>query len=543
MQDGFVSETGTGLDINTYTGSYNLGTRESMEVLMAENGKIIQVGTGSSAKYYRISVESSTTSPLSSSNARVLVGTALFNKMKEIMYSNFQEHFTEDATYTNFKVRWGVYNVDDIKLNITEIGTTVPHYDIRYDQGITRDAEFEIIAAPYTNETFQYKLGNTTYTVYQNKDLALKWFEDIASRYHEAGQLYDIQLLPYLPAEYDTHDFRNFPCFDLAYTSGGDKFTYAFGVKIAKSSFSLNYSVNNLLPSGATSTDFADTLRTDFKKATNLDLYRFVSPNGVGEYEFSPSKNGSLTNFEIDCTLMPYNPYIKVNPLFGNLYGGDFDDYRGLICNGDFSLPILSDAWSTYQINNKYYQQIFDRNIATEEYNNSRQLWGDIAGAAGGVGAGAAAGAMAGSVAGPVGTVVGAIAGGVISAGAGVADIFINKDLREEELSRKRDQFTFELGTIKARPQSLTRTTSININNKYFPYIEYYTCTPEEEAAFENKIQYSGMTVGVIGKLADYASAPTDYVFLQGQVIDINLEDDAHFASVINDRLTGGVRL
>lgn len=540
MQQGYEPEQGTNLPINTYLGGNNYGSSEGLATLMAENGKIIQVGTGTSAKYYRVSVDASTGEYVGFLYCQA--SSALALKMKEVLYSNFENHFKTDATYTAFRLKVGYMDV--VKLSVTEISATVPSYHITYDQGVTRDAEFEIIAAPYTNETFQYTIGRNTYTISQNKDLALKWFEDIASRYHAADQLYDIQLLPYLPIQYDTHDFRNFQCFDLSYSSGTSHYALAFGVKVTNSSFSIeSYTTSNLTPSLNTDLDFDETIKSDYKKATNLDLYRFVSPNGIGEYEFSPSKNNGISGFEIDCTLMPYNPYIKINPVYKNLYGADFDDYRGLICNGDFSLPILSDAWSTYQINNKYYQQIFDRNIASEEYNNGWQLAEDITGAATGAVSGAAAGALAGSVVPGIGTAIGAVVGGVAGAVGGAIDVVKGVNTRKDEIDRKKDQFQYELGTIKARPQSLTRTTSINKNNKYFPYIEYYTCTPEEEEAFENKIQYSGMTVGAIGTLRDFANAPTDYVYLQGSIVNINLEDDTHFATVINERLLGGIRL
>ena len=83
----------------------------------------------------------------------------------------------------------------------------------------------------------------------------------------------------------------------------------------------------------------------DRKVSNECDLYRLVSPNFSGQFEWSLAKgNGNASIFDIDCTYKPYQPYIHVQPIFTNLYGSDFNDVRGLICGGNFSLPIISDA-------------------------------------------------------------------------------------------------------------------------------------------------------------------------------------------------------
>lgn len=94
------------------------------------------------------------------------------------------------------------------------------------------------------------------------------------------------------------------------------------------------------------------TLQTDNLKMSNeCDMYRLVSPNFNGQFEFNLSKNGGTVNyFNVDYTYLPYSSYIHINPQFSNLYGQDFDDARGLICQGDFSIMYLSDAWEQYQV-------------------------------------------------------------------------------------------------------------------------------------------------------------------------------------------------
>ena len=80
------------------------------------------------------------------------------------------------------------------------------------------------------------------------------------------------------------------------------------------------------------------------KVETECDMYRLCSPNYSGLFEFNIAKNGGLSFFNIDCSYKPYQPYIHINPNFGGLYGQDFNDSRGLICGGDFSLSFSSHS-------------------------------------------------------------------------------------------------------------------------------------------------------------------------------------------------------
>lgn len=136
----------------------------------------------------------------------------------------------------------------------------------------------------------------------------------------------------------------------------------------------------------------------DVKVKSQTELVRLVSPNYASFFDINVQYNKGINYFNIDCFYKPYQPYIHVNPDFNGLYGKDFDDVRGLICGGDFSITLTNDAWSTYQLNNKNYQAIFDRNMQSLELNNNVQKMNDMAtniagifqGAAAGMGSGAA---------------------------------------------------------------------------------------------------------------------------------------------------------
>ena len=507
-----------GLPINSYS---NLGTQEGATTLTQESGKTIKVGN----KVYRIVVNTQSEYEFDR-RINVNSSSALGRQIIKECFTNFGIS-TSDRTL-NVGIEFGFYPYfTTIEFQETQLASNGIKYDIKYEGAVTTDSVYEIIATPYRDVTF-----TSDGAPFQHSGkIALQWFQDIINRYNGSGWAYDIQLVPYVPQQFDVTNITNL---DKIYCYTGDasnRINYAVGFRLPSASFTLDY--NLTLPS----------VHINNKISNETQLYRLVSPNGVGEYEFSPSKNGGFTGFEVDCTLIPFNPYIKVNPRFGWLYGTDFNDFRGLILGGDFSLPILNNNWSTYQLNNKYYQQIFDRKIESQEYNNKWALASDIVGGSVGVAGGIAAGAAAGSIMPGIGTAVGAAAGGLASIAGGVTDIVGNQKLRGEQIGLQKDLFGMELGTIKARADSLTRGAIYNINNKYFPYIEYYTCTDKEREALMNKIKYNGMTIGVIGKVGDYIDYSDDWTYIQAKVIDIDIEDDAHMANTINMELQGGIRI
>ena len=58
-------------------------------------------------------------------------------------------------------------------------------------------------------------------------------------------------------------------------------------------------------------------------------------------------------------------------------------------------------------------------------------------------------------------------------------------------------------------PQTISKVSAFNGNNKIFPVLEYYTCTPEEKIAFAKKLAFNGMTTMVIDTLRNYLTGGT----------------------------------
>lgn len=281
----------------------------------------------------------------------------------------------------------------------------------------------------------------------------------------------------------------------------------------------------------------------DVKIKSQTELVRLVSPNYSSFFDINVQYNRGINFFNIDCFYKPYQPYIHVNPDFNGLYGKDFDDARGLICGGDFSIALTNDAWSTYELNNKNYQAIFDRNMQSLELNNNIQKVNDVAGAIGGVFKGAASGAITGAmVGGGYGAIAGAIVGTAASAIGGAADVQNNETLRNEAMSNQRDQFGYQLKNIQALPQGLMKTSSLTNNNKLYPFLEHYTSTAEEKHALENKISYNGMTIMRVGTPGDFIQG-NNGTYIKGKLIRTTIKDDSHLISEINAELNQGVYL
>lgn len=282
----------------------------------------------------------------------------------------------------------------------------------------------------------------------------------------------------------------------------------------------------------------------DVKIKSQTELVRLVSPNYSSFFDINVQYNRGINYFNIDCFYKPYQPYIHVNPDFNGLYGKDFDDARGLICGGDFSIALTNDAWSNYELNNKNYQAIFDRNMQYLELNNSVQKMNDVVSAFVGSLQGASAGAMSGAIAakGPKGAAIGAASGLLASAIGGAADVQNNELLRNEAMSNQRDQFGYQLKNIQALPQGLMKTSSLTNNNKLYPFLEHYTSTAEEKHALENKIAYNGMTIMRVGTPSDFIQEDSG-TYVKGKLIRTAIKDDSHLISEINAELNQGVYL
>ena len=415
------------------------------------------------------------------------------------------------------------------------------------------DMPFKMFCMPYADLTVYSGPENDRLYIECDKHVHMAIASGIGAAVG-SGSIFDVQLLPYCPLRTENGVLKFLPDTDgpeagkynisdlvvsyIKRESDNVNQGVIFWCDVNKFTFNIDCSLP--LPSTA----------LDMKVKNETEMYRLCSPNFNGQFEFNPMKNGGVTKINVDCMYQPFNSYIHLNPDFGSsltdfksLYGSDFDDARGLICGGDFSLPQETNAWANYVQNNKNYQNIFDRQIQNMETMNKYQMTSQRASAVTGALQGAVGmGIAGGMIGGPVGAVAGGAIGAAFSAGAGIADTIMLANQQKETLDYTKDQFDFNMGNIKAMPNSISKTNPFTNNNKIFPVLEKYTCTEKEKEALKKKMEYNGMTIGRIGKISEWLHTTESYIKGKLIMLDSSIEEDYHTVIEIAQELDKGIR-
>ena len=396
------------------------------------------------------------------------------------------------------------------------------------------DAPYKMFCIPLTPVEAIVKVGENA--LLTTKDKMLQIASSIATGL--GSNLYDIQLLPYCPIE-DQFATTSNPMRGIEYLGGTVDIDYSVMTDneqkpigylfwCPRASFTTNIKTSF---TAYPDLNYNDPL--EFKVGNESTYMRLVAPNYANYEDINYYMNYGIDYINIDCTYKPITPYIKLNINYKGLYGKDFDNNRGLVLGGDYSLPIMSDAWVNYQIQNKNYSNIFDRETQHLEY---QQGWKTAAAITGAIG-GTAQGALMGRFLSPGN---GGLIGGIGAAGAGLADIMQTVGGFHESMDYRRDNYQMQLQNIQAIPQGLVKTSAFNYNSKLWPMIEIYHCTETEKELLRNKIRYSGMTINAIGKLSDYLN-PNGQTYIQGKIIRIDIGDEYHLTKELNNELKMGV--
>lgn len=289
---------------------------------------------------------------------------------------------------------------------------------------------------------------------------------------------------------------------------------------------------------------------TNKKFDSNAKMLRLCSPNYQGSFDFNAAKNDGITNFVVNFTYKPFSPFLRVAPNFKGIYGSEFNDQRGLLCGGNYSLTNMEDHWFTYQLNNKNYQNIFNREIQTLDLSQSLQMRDAIIGASVGTLQGGVTGAQTGAMAGGGwAAAAGAVLGAGVSGIGGAIDVNTLARLQKDQRALQVDKFNYALGNIKALPNTLTKIDSFDISSKIFPFVEEYGPTEEEKALFLERMRLQSYTLMRIEKLGNQMTEddPTDISalhYVKGQLIRTNNEDlrvDSHQWDEIYAELSKGV--
>ena len=505
---------------------YSSVSRESITKIINNSDVIARVGTASSGyTYYQLSVgkaQSSIQQHEIRSTSASNTFEYLTNQMSQLgtagVATGTPDRYFLECIESYFSCYWR--NIP-VSANTIELKTTTAKVD---------SSPYYCFAIPY--HAAKVIKGNETIITDPRESLLLA--RNIATQL--GSFCYDVQLLPYFPLQsyidsMGRIDTTTMPDGTVAVLKSAEGEARTFLFWITKPNFS--FAVPDTI-------DYS----SEPKIQNETQFCRLNSPNYSASFDFSVAKNKGVTYWQVDCSYKPYQPYIHVAPNWGGLYGSDFNDARGLICTGDFSIDLMTDKWQEYQIQNKNYNEIFNRQIQSLDLQQSIAKRQDIFGAVAGSLSGAMSGATTGALAGGL---PGAIAGGVtglgISAVGGVMDIIDNQKLRDDARSSQFDMFNYQLGNVKALPNTLTKVSTYNINNKIYPFYEIYEATSEEIGALRQRLNWRGYNLGIIGKLSDFQ---VEGKYFKGKLIRLEENPDSslgdsHLIENYNSELQQGV--
>lgn len=484
--------------------------------LISLSNAIARVGSGSNYRYYQMRIQRDFDGLYTvQTNADDEVNktiNAMLGKTSFIYPRAGKDH-THEVTmnYGRIKAQW---------VDVTEDVIVT----LKAESTLLRNAPYYMVCMPYSDVTLIHE--GTNYA--NDTSLPLPIMQQLIKDY--GSFVYDVQLLPYCPLQ-------------SIITNTGINLDALPGQNVSVTTTTNGAVTMIFCPESSFSFDIERTiaLKENVKVQNETEFARLNSPNYASSFDFSVAKNYGVSYFSVDCTYKPYSPYIHIAPDWDNMYGQDFDDARGLICSGDFSIDIISDAWTQYKLSNKNYQEIFNRQIDTFDYNVKYQKIQEGVGAVtGAISAGLGAGVNVGAFGGPVaGAIVGGASGAASLAG-GIADTYINNQLRTRQREDMVVNNSLQIGNIKAMPNTLTKVSAINANNKIYPFLEIYSATTAEISALENYLSLYSYSLGVVGTITEYLN-PNAETFVKGNIIRIDLHEDNHMLETLNNELQRGL--
>ena len=497
-----------------------------MADLLSKENKIARVGTASTGyTYYKLII-----TPQSEATRQVVFTSGA---TKTYIDSRILPMINQGIAAGSMPEKYNIrYSVSHYTVYWQQITILQNQITLNQDAPAVDKSPYYCFAIPYNSIAINTSNGIYTTASSLSRQLARQIATQLSSF------CYDVQLLPYFPlqsyisntATIDITEISSKQYAILKQGEAGSLNSILFWINEPNFSFTIEDSIvyNSQEPKIQNETQFC----------------RLNSPNYAASFDFSVAKNKGVGYWQVDCSYKPYQPYIHVAPNWKGLYGSNFNDARGLICTGDFSIDLMSDKWQEYQINNKNYQEIFNRQIQTldlqQRIASRNEIWNAVAGGVQGAATGTAGGALAGGI---YGAAAGAIIGGAASTVGAVMDIDNNRQLRADARSSALDMFNYNIGNVKALPNTLTKVSTFNINNKIFPFYEIYEATSEEIGALRRRLEYRGYNLGIVGTLSDYWVKDK---YFKGKLIRLEAVldstlGDSHFVECINSELMSGI--
>lgn len=444
----------------------------------------------------------------------------------------------------NMDTNWAFAEIEtrSVTLSLTEVpyATGIDHIPIPTSRNKTDSSAYDIIAFP-AHEVY---LGITSDKTNRVKANALAgYFASLPQ-----NVVYDIQLLPFSPIN-DKYmvtmqngigrvrtDLMT-PSVDLNQnTETSTGYLDVFYIREAQCYHRLRCELRE----GA-SPYFITRKKGGYKRVALCDMWRLNSPNMASTFEFNAAEMDGWGSFYAEMEFKPATPYVQVYMDFNRLYGTRFQDMRGLICSGEFSLSRTSSEWNEYVLRNKNYQLQFNREIDNLSLTQSVERKQQIANAViGGLSSTVQAGVSAGMATGNpiVGVAAGAVMAGANVAGAAL-DVKWSEQLRQEAQNFKKDMFNLSMENIRAVPATLTNVSPRNPRNNGFVTLEYYTCSEEEVDTLLDYIRWYGMSVEAVGHVQDWIEYGVE-TFVTASILRYDGREDSHYVNALNEELERG---
>ncbi len=486
-----------------------------------KNGDIVK--DTSTDKYYRISRTSTLTTNV----------TSLGVSDSWVMVTN-QSYYTGNLI-NNFRV---IRKEHEVHYTLTEItsGSEVRYHTLNKQESC-KDQPYDIVYVPIKQGLKVVYEGNE-YELLDDVIMA-NMYALISKNYGENGALIDAQLVSYSPVDFDNHIVDGNLYLD-------------------------NLELNNVCIEDDYAIIFMPVYNADYYKEIEMNIevedykleqkkkYILSSPTGSSNYEFEPYKNGGLEKLLVNINLRPYASYYRIQPLYNNFYGENYNDTRGLIWQEDNSLTLTSDAWETYKRQNINYLNSFNTNVDYETSNlalqhdankmnytydsGKRILEGITSAISTGIFGGMASGA-GGAIAGTVG-VLGAAG---ISEGIEYKQMLANNraevGILDNTLANSRMQFNYSVGNIRALPENTGKVSGVFSSRNVYAYIQYFEPTQNEKDYYVSYLDTVGVNVGMLVDLNN-----EEFNYLQGTILAFNSAITIEEYQEIFDKLSKGIR-
>ena len=259
--------------------------------------------------------------------------------------------------------------------------------------------------------------------------------------------------------------------------------------------------------------------RTNINKET--DSIYIVSPSRKSQFKFSPYNNDGLMQFSTKITIRPNQSIIYVRPTTKGLLLQDWDDKECLVIQEDFSLTTINSAWTSYVYNNRNFQNAFNLQVQTKEFERSweRRIEQEQAKSdewnARNLSAQKAQ-TYTGNL--PIISSISSAIGTSVTdekyMAAAALDREYNEALYQKSMEVARQQFSYQIDNVKSQPLIPATITAIDCKMLDGIYLEFYSTNSTELNSIALYYQYNGNRIDNYGTFASYWGN-----FVRGKII------------------------